>query len=78
LKRFSQNALRDENDKTNPRASVLLYDSFEGIPPCLFIVAELDPIRDDSYRKIEKIKSFTLNFHFVFVSLSKETRSSWY
>jgi acetyl esterase len=43
------NALRDENDKKDPRASVLLQESFENLPPCLFIVAELDPLRDDSY-----------------------------
>ena len=49
--RFQSNALRDENDKKDPRASVLLYESFDGVPPCLFIVAELDPLRDDSYSK---------------------------
>jgi acetyl esterase/lipase len=49
LSRFTSNALRDDLDKTNPRASVLLQSSFEGLPPCLFIVAELDPLRDDSY-----------------------------
>ncbi|CAF1186382.1 unnamed protein product [Didymodactylos carnosus] len=43
------NALRDEKDIVNPRASVLLQTSFTNVPPCLFIVAELDPIRDDSY-----------------------------
>lgn len=47
--RFSANALRDDNDKKDPRASVLLQESFENLPPCLLIVAELDPIRDDSY-----------------------------
>ncbi|CAF3725595.1 unnamed protein product [Adineta steineri] len=54
---FSSNALRNEEDKKNPRASVLLHESFEGLPPCLFIVAELDPLRDDSYeyqKKLEK------------------------
>ncbi|CAF3664314.1 unnamed protein product [Rotaria sordida] len=54
---FNSNALRNENDKKDPRASVLLYESFDGIPPCLFIVAELDPLRDDSYeyqKKLEK------------------------
>ncbi len=47
--RFNSNALRGENDKKDPRASVLLYESFENVPPCLFIVAELDPLRDDIY-----------------------------
>ncbi len=47
--RLASSALRDENDRKDPLASVLLQESFENIPPCLFIVAELDPIRDDSY-----------------------------
>jgi len=54
---FTSNALRDDNDKKDPRASVLLYETLDGIPPCLFIVAELDPLRDDSYdyqKKLEK------------------------
>jgi acetyl esterase/lipase len=49
--RTASTALRDENDKKDPRASVLLYESFDDVPPCLFIVAELDPLRDDSYGK---------------------------
>ena len=47
--RFAASALRDENDKKDPRASVLLHETFENVPPCLFIVAELDPLRDESY-----------------------------
>lgn len=53
------NALRDDNDKKDPRASVLLNESFEGVPPCLFIVAELDPIRDDSYGNRRKKEIIT-------------------
>ena len=34
------------DDLKDPRANALLHKSFEGIPPCLFIVAELDPLRD--------------------------------
>jgi acetyl esterase/lipase len=51
LFRFVTNALRNEADKTNPRASVLHNKTFDSLPPCLFIVAELDPLRDDSYSK---------------------------
>jgi acetyl esterase/lipase len=47
--RFALNALNDIEDRKNPRASVLLQPSFDGLPPCLLIVAELDPLRDDSY-----------------------------
>jgi acetyl esterase/lipase len=55
--RFASNALRNDADKTNPRASVLRHKSFDSLPTCLFIVAELDPLRDDSYSKREsKIK----------------------
>ncbi|CAF1196708.1 unnamed protein product [Adineta steineri] len=42
-------AFRDANDLKDPRASVFLNKSFDTLPPCLFIVAELDPLRDDSY-----------------------------
>ncbi len=55
--RFKSNALRDENDMKNPRASVLLNESFDNLPPCLFIVAELDPLRDDSYGIHKKTES---------------------
>ena len=47
--RFQSNALQHLDDGKNPRASVMLNENFEGIPPCLFIVAQLDPLRDDSY-----------------------------
>ena len=52
--RFGDNALRNAEDRKNPRASVLLYDDFSHLPPCLFIVAELDPLRDDSYGQYER------------------------
>ncbi|CAF3808140.1 unnamed protein product [Rotaria sordida] len=46
---LTSSAFRDTNDLTDPRASVLLKPSFENLPPCLLIPAELDPLRDDSY-----------------------------
>ncbi|CAF1254840.1 unnamed protein product, partial [Didymodactylos carnosus] len=49
LQWFISNAIRDENDIKDPRISVLLHSSFTNVPSCLFIVAELDPLRDDSY-----------------------------
>ncbi|CAF1129286.1 unnamed protein product [Rotaria sordida] len=42
-------AFHDANDLKDPRVSVLLNKSFNTLPPCLFIAAELDPLRDDSY-----------------------------
>ncbi|CAF3859819.1 unnamed protein product, partial [Rotaria sp. Silwood1] len=62
---FNSNALRNENDKKDPRASVLLYDTFDGIPPCLFIVAELDPLRDDSYEYQKKLEKFGIKTKLV-------------
>ena len=38
-------------DSKEPRASVVLHESFEHLPPALFIVAELDPLKDDSHGK---------------------------
>ncbi|CAF1112692.1 unnamed protein product [Adineta steineri] len=44
-----ETAFRDADDLMDPRASVLLNKSFDGLPPSLFVVCELDPLRDDSY-----------------------------
>ena len=46
--RFEANAFRSSEDYKDPRVSSLLNTSFEGVPPCLFIVADLDPLRDSS------------------------------
>lgn len=46
---IKRNAFRDEYDLVDPRVSVVFNSSFENIPSCLFVVAELDPLRDDSY-----------------------------
>ena len=39
----------EEKDRDNPRIASLLRSRFDHIPPTLFIVAECDIIRDDSY-----------------------------
>ncbi len=49
-------AYHDPDDIKDPRVSVLLSKSFDGLPPCLFIVAELDPIRDESYGRSKKLR----------------------
>ena len=36
-------------DLDDPRISIMQNKSFEGLPPCLLIVSELDPLHDDSY-----------------------------
>jgi acetyl esterase len=36
-------------DWANPRLAPLLQKDFRSLPPALFIVAEIDPLRDDSY-----------------------------
>ncbi|UJR31673.1 hypothetical protein I4U23_019154 [Adineta vaga] len=46
---FSSNAYNNENERRDPRISVLHNKIPNTIPPCLVIVAELDPLRDDSY-----------------------------
>lgn len=64
---FFQNSLRDENDIKDPRASVILNESFDGLPPCLFIVAELDPIRDDSYHYQKKLEDAGIKTKLVLI-----------
>ena len=44
--RIDKNAFQSPEDWKDPRFSFLSNTSFEGLPPCLFIVAELDPLRD--------------------------------
>ncbi len=44
--RFTVNAFQSPDDFKDPRVSALLNTSFEGLPPCLLIVADLDPLRD--------------------------------
>ncbi|CAF1244090.1 unnamed protein product [Adineta ricciae] len=42
-------AFDNMKDLDDPRIAVMQNKSFEGLPPCLFIVSELDPLHDDSY-----------------------------
>ena len=39
----------EAKDTAHPRIAVLMRTRFDHIPPTLFIVAECDPLRDDSY-----------------------------
>ena len=49
--RFVSNAFGNENDKKDPRVSILTNKLSNSVPPCLLITAELDVLRDDSYSK---------------------------
>ena len=42
----------------------MLQKSFESLPPCLFIVAELDPLRDDSYGTVDEIEQVMITESF--------------
>jgi acetyl esterase/lipase len=44
--RFFASRYRKYNDLKDPRVSPLFYTSFAGLPPYLFIIADLDPLRD--------------------------------
>ncbi|XP_052765920.1 esterase LipI-like [Mya arenaria] len=52
---FSQMTLR-EDQKTDPRASVVLNSDFSRLPPTLLVIAELDPLRDGGYEYERKLR----------------------
>jgi len=39
----------ERKDNANPRIATLMRTRFDHLPPTLFVVAECDTIRDDSY-----------------------------
>lgn len=51
---FRSQAFKSPEDYLNSRVSVLLNTSFNNVPPCLFIVADLDILRDGNleYKKL--------------------------
>ncbi|XP_062502553.1 ethyl acetate hydrolase-like [Corticium candelabrum] len=54
---FVTNYLNEESEKTNPQASPLLYEDFSDLPPCLLIIAEHDPLFDESHAYGDKLKA---------------------
>ncbi len=65
--RFVENGYHNSDDCKDPRVSALLNTSFEGLPPCLLIVADLDPLRDGNlgmrnYKSLSLIKILILFF----------------
>ncbi|XP_041353776.1 carboxylic ester hydrolase LipN-like [Gigantopelta aegis] len=53
---LSEEYIRDPSDKENPRASPLLRKNIGSQPPTLFLIAELDPLRDQAYEYKKKLK----------------------
>jgi len=51
---FEQN-MADVKDWRNPKIANLLRDKFNNLPPCLFISAQCDPLRDQSYEYAKKL-----------------------
>jgi acetyl esterase/lipase len=44
---FRANYLSSEDDRRDPRVSILLADSLAGLPPALVVTAGFDPLRDE-------------------------------
>ena len=65
MNRCIGNGFDSSADLSDPRISVLMNTSFEGLPPCLLIVAELDPLRDDSLR-MRKYKQISVYVYLIF------------
>ncbi|MFE3757977.1 alpha/beta hydrolase [Nocardia tengchongensis] len=53
---FWDQYLRDETDRTDPRATPANAESFTGLPPAFVIVAGQDPLRDDGLHYAELLK----------------------
>ncbi|ELT91050.1 hypothetical protein CAPTEDRAFT_223437 [Capitella teleta] len=51
------NLMAEKTDWANPRLAPLLREEFSHLPPALFIVAEIDPLRDDSYEYAKKLSA---------------------
>ncbi|CAF4046848.1 unnamed protein product, partial [Rotaria magnacalcarata] len=64
---FSSNAFRNDDDKKDSRVSLLDKESFDSLPPCLFIAAELDPVRDDSYNYNKLLEKAGVKTKFVLI-----------
>jgi acetyl esterase len=47
--------LRQPSDAQLPYVSPLLADDLHGLPPALIVVAELDPVRDDGERYLQRL-----------------------
>jgi acetyl esterase len=52
---FLDHYLRTESDASDPRASPIRYERFEGLPPALIITAGLDPLVDSAKAYADKV-----------------------
>ncbi len=76
--RFSANAFENEEVLKDPRVSALLNTSFKDLPPCLFIVADLDVLRDENLRMkywiFSKCYSYVLEYQKLLEKAGVQTK----
>ena len=53
---FMDNYIPDTQDRSDPRASPMLRESLEGLPPALVIAAEFDPLVDENEAYANRLK----------------------
>jgi acetyl esterase len=53
---FMDNYIPDTQDRSDPRASPMLRESLEGLPPALVISAEFDPLVDENEAYANRLK----------------------
>jgi acetyl esterase len=52
---FWSHYLPNDADRSNPEAAPLRASDLSGLPPAIVVVAEYDPLRDDSTRYAERL-----------------------
>ena len=61
---FANHYLNDNDDVTNWKISPLLYSDFYGMPPTYIFGAGLDPLVDEGYALMKRLKSFKNKVHY--------------
>jgi acetyl esterase len=62
---FIDHYLRDENDKTDSKASPLFAENFTALPPALIITAGFDPLRDEGKAYADKLTAAGVEVEYV-------------